>query len=72
MHVADSLREDKLAAKNERIAGLVAEIEMAKQSGSQESEADNAVTLSTCRLLPNDIMDIYSGQFCIPRTQQCR
>ena len=46
VEVADSMREDKPAAKNERIAGLVAEIEMAKQRGRQEGEADKAVTFS--------------------------
>ena len=53
------MREDKLVAKNERIAALVAEIEVAKQRAMQESDADRPLTLATCRLLPIDIIDIY-------------
>ena len=57
-HVAESMRKDKLVAKNARIAALVAEIEVAKQRAMQESDADRPLTLATCRLLPIDIIDI--------------
>ena len=66
--VAHDMRDDKLAAKNEKIALLAHQIVQLKQQLLQEDDADKPMLLSRCRFNDNDVYDLEQTILKWPET----
>ena len=66
--VAQDMRDDRLAAENDRIAFIAQQIEDLKQQCKDDHEADHPMLLSRCRFAENDVQGLEQTILNWPET----